>query len=63
MLVRYVCSYLILHERWSDTSFQTCVAPDYVLIPKDGEEDFITALRETYVDSRSFSATLIFISA
>lgn len=35
---------------WGRTSNagQTCVAPDYVLVPKDGEEDFITALKEAY---------------
>ncbi|KAF9785103.1 NAD-aldehyde dehydrogenase [Thelephora terrestris] len=37
---------------WGRTSNagQTCVAPDYVLIPKDGEEDFIAALKETYLE-------------
>jgi len=27
---------------------QTCVAPDYVLIPKEGEEAFVAALKEAY---------------
>lgn len=37
---------------WGRTSNagQTCVAPDYVLIPKDGEESFITALKEAYLE-------------
>ncbi|KAF9647400.1 NAD-aldehyde dehydrogenase [Thelephora ganbajun] len=35
---------------WGRTSNagQTCVAPDYVLIPKNGEEAFINALKEAY---------------
>jgi len=28
---------------------QTCVAPDYVLVPKDFQDKFVGALKETYV--------------
>ena len=28
---------------------QTCVAPDYVLVPKDFQDKFVAALKETYV--------------
>jgi hypothetical protein len=33
---------------------QTCVAPDYVLVPKDGEEAFIAALEEAYANPGHF---------
>ena len=28
---------------------QTCVAPDYVLVPKDFQDTFVGALKDTYV--------------
>jgi aldehyde dehydrogenase (NAD+) len=34
------------------TLFQTCVAPDYVLVPKHFQNELVAALKEVYVRSR-----------
>jgi acyl-CoA reductase-like NAD-dependent aldehyde dehydrogenase len=33
---------------------QTCVAPDYVLVPHDFQEKFVSALKEAYVSYHNF---------
>jgi aldehyde dehydrogenase (NAD+) len=43
-----MCARRVLLGKYSNAG-QTCVAPDYVLVPKDFQETFVQALTDAYV--------------